>query len=121
MLAMIAQSTLLNVLQDSSKACLRSYLGYWILGAETVDWLLRLMQLQEPNSEVPEPLVPIPAPERAQVASTLPADMGKEALQAIDALKEEDPKVLRYCTVIIYSMYIDTSSLNHTFLWIPQS
>lgn len=77
-----------------------------------MDWLLRLMQLQEPNSEVPEPLVPIPAPERARVASTLPADMGKEAVQAIDALKEEDPKVLRYYTNIIHKAYISRTSLN---------
>ncbi|GMH33262.1 hypothetical protein BSKO_01096 [Bryopsis sp. KO-2023] len=63
-------------------------------GVDAVDWLLRLMQLQEPNADIAEPLVPIPAVERNHIPKTLPPDMTEEAEQALESIKGDDPKVV---------------------------
>lgn len=52
------------------------------------------MQLQEPNADVAQPLVPISASERARIPSSLPQDMSQQAAAAIESLKGEDPKVV---------------------------
>eukprot|EP00803_Ostreobium_quekettii_P004714 evm.model.scf_1673.1 EVM.evm.TU.scf_1673.1 scf_1673:10433-21504(-) len=63
-------------------------------GTDALDWLLRFIQLHDPNEEVADPLVPIQPTHRSNIVKQLPANVSKAAEAAVQATKGGDAQAL---------------------------